>query len=174
MRKSEWKIRIPAALHRVIQEERPDSCEPVALKFVVHLLTLIRFSDVVLKPALRTMYLVFSRRCYVRTLFGCDCSSFLFYFAVITSNFSASVEGWFVKLWIGKFGWQPFLSNLFTQFILRCRDSNTHESNQSNPCFGRYSNRAPRNTGLEPYPLSDMIFRLLLMRLEQLLQPQIS
>jgi len=51
---------------------------------------------------------------------------------------------------------------------------NTHESNQSNPCFGRYSNRTPRNTDLEPYPLSDKKFRLLLMRLEQLLQPQIS
>jgi hypothetical protein len=76
MCRTEWKIFISAALHRVIQEERPDSCKPVALKFVVHLLTLVHFSDVVLKAAVRTICVVLSRNYYVRTLFLCDCSSF--------------------------------------------------------------------------------------------------
>jgi hypothetical protein len=70
-----WKIFIPAVLYRVTQEEKPDSCEPVSLKFVLLLLTLIHFSYIALKATVPIMYLVFSRSCYVRTLFRCDISA---------------------------------------------------------------------------------------------------
>lgn len=76
MCKIEWKICIPAALHGVIQEKRPDSCEPTALKFAVHLFPVIHFRDVVLRAAVHIMYLLFSLSCYVGTLFRCGCSSF--------------------------------------------------------------------------------------------------
>jgi ABC-type uncharacterized transport system fused permease/ATPase subunit len=90
-----WKICIPAALDRVIQEEKATSCEPVELKFVVHLLTLIHFSDVVLKAAVRTTISTSLEAVTCQHYF--DVTALLFYFTLLLLHQIAQ------RLW--KDGW---------------------------------------------------------------------
>jgi hypothetical protein len=81
----------------VILKKKPDSCEPLALKFVVHLLALIYFSYIVLKAAVPIIS--FSVETLTRAhYFDVTSLRCLFYFAVITLNCAAPMEGLLLKL----------------------------------------------------------------------------
>jgi hypothetical protein len=134
-RRTVWKICIPAVIYRVIQEERPDSCEQVALKFVVYLLALIHLSYITLKAAVPIIYLVFSRSYYVRTLFRCDISALF----ILLCCYYIKLRSVYWRMVIKTVNWKHLKGNYFYLTCLL-----THENNQSIPCSGTYSNRAPR------------------------------
>lgn len=158
-----WKICIPAVLYRVILKKKPDSCEPLALKFVVHLLALIYFSYSV--KSCSADNLVFCRNSNACALFRCDISALF----ILLCCYYIKLRGAYGRIVIKTVNWKHLKGN---RFCLTCLL--THDNNQSSPGSWQIFEQRTPIQGLQRYRLSDMTFSLLLLGVEQLLHHPLS